>query len=63
MPQEVVEKCPYGPELKRVKLYKKCFKMHKMRTCMNNDIKQQLEMNFGGSLQDLVRIRKLVVPH
>ncbi len=55
VPQDILNKCPYGPELAKVKMYKKCFKMCKLRTCVNYDVKQQLEMNFGGSLQDLVR--------
>ncbi len=55
----MLDSCPYGPELAKVKMFKKCCKMNKMRTCMNYDIKKQLELNFGGSLGDLVETTQL----
>ena len=51
----MLEDCTYGPQLAKVKAYKKCLKMHKMRTCMNFDVKQKLESNFNGDLEDLVK--------
>lgn len=57
--RSVLESCQYGPQLAKVKMYKKCFKMTKLRTCMNYDVKRQLEDNFGGSLEDLVETTQL----
>jgi len=32
VPQEILEQCPYGPQLAKVKKYKKCMKMYKCKT-------------------------------
>jgi hypothetical protein len=47
LPKEVIEECPFGPELAKVKFYKKCLMHRKMKTCMNYDIKQKIEENFA----------------
>merc|ERR1711970_862188 len=31
----------------QVHMYMKCIKVHKIKTCMNNDIKEKIETNFG----------------
>ncbi len=55
----MLDDCPYGPSLGKVKAFKKCMKMHKIRTCMNFDIKQKLEQNVDGGLDQLVETTQL----
>merc|ERR1712200_175436 len=40
---KLVEKLKY----QQVQMYMKCIKVHKIKTCMNNDIKEKIETNFG----------------
>jgi hypothetical protein len=47
LPQRLFEEMPIPEEWVKIKMFKKCKKMHKMQTCMNNDIKKKLEENFG----------------
>jgi len=47
VPRAMLEECPYGPQLGKLKMFMKCMKMGKLKTCMNFDIKQKLEENFG----------------
>lgn len=60
IPSEVVEQCPYGAKLGRVKAFKKCLKMKQVRTCMSFDVKRKLERNLGGTtLADLVETTQM----
>lgn len=53
IPEGILNECVFGPDMAKVKCYKKCLKNRKMKSCMNYDIKQQLEANFAP-LPDLV---------
>jgi len=54
IPRSVLAESPYGPKMCKLKMFMKCIEMHKMKTCMNFDIKKRLEENFGP-LSDLVQ--------
>lgn len=45
LPRAMLDECPYG--LGKLKMFMKCMKMAKLKTCMHFDVKQKLEENFG----------------
>jgi len=47
LPQDLVDECPYGPQMAKLKMFLKCMEKCKMKTCMHYDVKQKLEENFG----------------
>lgn len=53
LPQRLFEEMTLPEQWVKVKMFKKCVKMAKYQTCMDNDIKKKLEENFGP-LQKLV---------
>lgn len=52
IPRTILQECPYGEKWGKIKMFMHCDKMAKWRMCMNHDIKQKLEKNFG-KLEDL----------
>jgi len=52
IPRTILQECPYGEKWGKIKMFMYCDKMAKWRMCMNHDIKQKLEKNFG-KLEDL----------
>lgn len=53
LPQRLFDEMTLPEQWVKVKMFKKCVKMAKYQTCMDNDIKKKLEENFGP-LQKLV---------
>ena len=53
LPEELFKQMPLPEQWVKIKMFKKCVKMAKYQTCMDNDIKKKLEENFGP-LQKLV---------
>ncbi|XP_059081673.1 uncharacterized protein LOC131879386 [Tigriopus californicus] len=53
LPEEILNDCVTGPQITKIKFFKKCLKMAKAHTCMNYDVRQNLEANFG-SVEELV---------
>jgi len=53
LPAEIFAEMSLPEQWVKVKMFKKCIKMAKYQTCMDNDIKKKLEENFGP-LQKLV---------
>merc|ERR1712200_368982 len=49
VPEEYTEEYNYSEHVNvgQVHMYMKCIKVHKIKTCMNNDIKEKIETNFG----------------
>ena len=48
VPQSMLDECPWGGEMVKVKFYMKCMMKHKVKVCMNYDIKQKLEQHFDS---------------
>merc|ERR1711902_213430 len=48
VPKSMQDACPWGGEMVKVKTYMKCMMKHKVKICMNYDIKQKLEQHFGS---------------
>jgi hypothetical protein len=53
LPRRLFDQMTLPEQWVKVKMFKKCSKMAKYQTCMDNDIKKKLEENFGP-LQKLV---------
>merc|ERR1711953_917 len=47
LPQRIFDEMSMPEQWVKIKMYKKCIKMAKYQTCMDNDIKKKLEENFG----------------
>ena len=47
LPQRIFDEMTMPEQWVKIKMYKKCIKMAKYQTCMDNDIKKKLEENFG----------------
>merc|ERR1712043_137805 len=48
VPKSMLEECPWGGEMVKVKTYMKCIMKHKVKVCMNYDIKKKLEQHFDS---------------
>merc|ERR1719367_1325382 len=48
VPQSMLDECPWGGEMVKVKFYMKCMMKHKVKVCMNYDIKQKPEQHFDS---------------
>merc|ERR1712241_1213089 len=48
VPKSMQDACPWGGEMVKVKTYMKCMMKHKVKICMNYDIKQKLEQHFDS---------------
>merc|ERR1712021_252387 len=53
VPQDMLDDCPWGGEMVKVKYFMKCMMKKKIETCMHFDIRQKLEENFKP-IDDLV---------
>merc|ERR1712203_264275 len=49
VPEEYTEEYNYSEHVNvgQVHMYMKCIKVHKVKTCMNNDIRDKIQANFG----------------
>lgn len=48
VPKSMLDECPWGGEMVKVKTYMKCIMKHKVKVCMNYDIKKKLEQHFDS---------------
>jgi hypothetical protein len=62
IPQELADTCVWGPEMYRVKMFHKCMMKTKIQCCMNKDIRDKLEKNFG-SIEELTKSTGLEENH
>merc|ERR1719305_1333078 len=58
LPRRLFDQMTLPEQWVKVKMFKKCSKMAKYQTCMDNDIKKKLEENFGP-LQKLVETSQI----